>query len=65
MNGLIEKVQGMGVELKDVEVGLIDFRSIREGREVYLCWQLGEEHVTHWHELDTGFAGRQPLEEAE
>jgi hypothetical protein len=62
---LIEKVQGMGIELKDPEAGLIDFRSIREGREVYLCWKLGEEHVSFWHEIEAGFAGRQPLEEAE
>jgi hypothetical protein len=65
VNELIEKVQGMGVELKDVDMGLIDFRAIREGREVYLCWKLGEEHVSHWHELETGFAGRLPLEEGE
>jgi len=65
INELIEKVQGMGIELKDPELGLVDFRSIREGREVYLCWQLGEEHLSFWHEIDTGFAGRQPLEEAE
>ncbi len=64
INELIEKVQGMGIELKDVEAGLIDFRSTREGREVYLCWKLGEDHVSHWHELDSGFAGREPLEEA-
>ena len=62
---LIEKVQGMVIELKDPEAGLIDFRSIREGREVYLCWRLGEEHVSFWHEIEAGFAGRQPLEEAE
>lgn len=65
INELIEKVQGMGVELKDAEAGLIDFRSIRGGREVYLCWKLGEEHLSFWHEIDAGFAGRQPLEEAE
>jgi hypothetical protein len=65
INELIEKVQGMGIELKDPELGLVDFRSIREGREVYLCWQLGEEHLSFWHEIDAGFAGRQPLEEAE
>ena len=65
INELIEKVQGMGIELKDPEQGLIDFRSIREGREVYLCWKLGEERVSHWHEIDAGFAGRQALEEAE
>jgi hypothetical protein len=40
---------------------LVDFRALMEGREVYLCWLLGEEEVTHWHELDAGFAGRQSL----
>jgi hypothetical protein len=65
MNAGIAKVQGMGIEVKDLAIGLIDFRSIREGREVYLCWKLGEEHVSYWHELDTGYAGRQPLEESE
>jgi hypothetical protein len=58
---LVEKVQSMGVELKDMDIGLVDFRTIREGREVYLCWKLGEETVSFWHELDTGYAGRQPL----
>jgi len=65
INGLIEKVQEMGCELKDPDTGLVDFRAERGGREVYLCWKLGEEHVAHWHELDTGFAGRQPLETTE
>jgi hypothetical protein len=61
IGALVEKVQGMGVELKDMDIGLVDFRTVREGREVYLCWKLGEESVTYWHELDTGYAGRQPL----
>jgi hypothetical protein len=61
INSLVDKVQGMGVELKDMEIGLVDFRTIREGREVYLCWKLGEESVSYWHELDTGYAGRKPL----
>jgi hypothetical protein len=61
ISGIVDKVQGMGVELKDMERGLVDFRTMREGREVYLCWKLGEENVSFWHELDTGFAGRQPL----
>jgi hypothetical protein len=64
MNAGIAKIQVMGIEVKDLALGLIDFRSIREGREVYLCWKLGEEHVSYWHELDTGYAGRQPLEES-
>jgi hypothetical protein len=51
----------MGVLLKDVERGLIDFPHWRDGREVYLCWQLGEERIDYWHEIDSGYAGRQPL----
>jgi hypothetical protein len=53
--------QELGVVIKDLERGLLDFPAIREDREVYLCWQSGEEEVGHWHELDTGFAGREPL----
>jgi hypothetical protein len=51
----------LGVEPKNVLEGLVDFPSRREGRIVYLCWKLGEPEVAHWHELDAGFAGRQPL----
>ena len=51
-----------GVELKDPATGLIDFRSRRQGRVVYLCWRLGEPRIDWWHELEAGFAGRQPLE---
>lgn len=62
VRSLIEKVQEMGCELKDIDQGLIDFRAEREGREVYLCWKLGETDIGWWHELDTGFSGRRPLE---
>jgi hypothetical protein len=51
----------LGVELKDAFTGLIDFRCRMDGREVYLCWRLGEPTVAYWHELDAGFAGRQKL----
>ncbi len=57
----IEELEDLGVELKDISRGLIDFRSMMDGREVYLCWLLGEEEVGHWHELDAGFAGRHSL----
>jgi hypothetical protein len=56
----IEELKNLGVELKS-EDGLCDFRSKMDGREVYLCWRLGEPEVKYWHELDTGFAGRRPL----
>ncbi len=47
--------------LKGFEVGLVDFYSLREDRPIFLCWKLGEERITHWHETDSGFAGRQPI----
>jgi len=57
----VEEIQAYGCEVKDVESGLVDFRSFRDDRVVYLCWRLGEPEITTWHELDTGFSGRQPL----
>jgi hypothetical protein len=58
----LEELQAFGCELKDPETGLIDFLSLRDGQEVYLCWKLGEERIEFWHYLHTGFAGRQPLD---
>jgi hypothetical protein len=49
------------IVLRDLDRGLIDFPSLREGREVYLCWIEGEDDVAFWHDLDAGYAGRQPL----
>ncbi len=62
LNSLMGRVQEMGCEVKDIDQGLIDFRTEREGREVYLCWKLGEPQIGWWHELETGFAERRPLE---
>jgi hypothetical protein len=56
----IDELTKLGVELKGPD-GLCDFYSIMDGREVYLCWRLGEPQVMHWHELDAGVAGRKPL----
>lgn len=58
---LIGHLLATGVSLKDINSGLVDFLSQRDGRDVYLCWRYGEESVTYWHELDAGFAGRQSL----
>lgn len=58
---LVQEVQSLGGEVKDLGQGLVDFRTEREDRVVYLCWKLGEDEIKFWHELDTGFAGRQPL----
>ena len=61
LDKLIARINHLDCELKDIERGLVDFPSLREGREVYLCWRLGEPEVAFWHELDAGFGGRQPL----
>ena len=61
LHDYVDEVQSLGVELKDFVRGLVDFPAIIEGREVYLCWQLGEAEVSFWHELDSGFQGRQSL----
>lgn len=61
VRGLIDQVQMHGALVKDIDQGLIDFPALREDREVFLCWKLGESTVSFWHELDGGFAGRRPL----
>ena len=53
----------LGVELKDAGTGLVDFPALMNGRIVYLCWQLGEPQVGHWHDLDAGYSGRKSIEE--
>jgi hypothetical protein len=58
---LMSELDETGAELKGIEDGLIDFPSEREGRVVYLCWRMGEDTISFWHELDAGFPGRQPL----
>jgi hypothetical protein len=58
----IAELEGIGVQLKDFDRGLVDFPSLREGRVVLLCWQLGEgDQLEWWHDMDAGFAGRTPL----
>jgi len=61
LNSLGEQINELGCELKDIDQGLVDFRTEMDGREVYLCWKFGEDRIEWWHELDTGFAGRLPL----
>ena len=55
------EIAGRGIIVQDLGRGLVDFPSYREGRDVYLCWLRGEERISHWHETDAGFGGRQPL----
>ena len=56
------QLQEMGIEIKAAN-GLVDFRAQLGGRTVYLCWRYGEPSVSHWHELETGFSGRQPIDD--
>jgi hypothetical protein len=57
------ELRDLEIVLRDLDRGLLDFPSLRDGREVYLCWQDGEEAIAYWHEPEAGFAGRRPLEE--
>ncbi|MCA9932438.1 MAG: DUF2203 domain-containing protein [Ardenticatenaceae bacterium] len=57
----LAQIRAYGCEVKDLNGGLIDFLAKRDGRDIYLCWRYGEPHITHYHELHTGFAGRRPL----
>lgn len=57
----VDELNELGIEFKDPVKGLVDFPAMMDGREVLLCWHLGEDDVSHWHELDAGFAGRQSL----
>ena len=61
LRNLAQEINDSGIILKDLEQGLVDFPTLWEGREVYLCWLLGESSIQFWHEIDAGFAGRQPL----
>jgi hypothetical protein len=56
-----QELEQLGVELKDYFMGLVDFPSLQDGKEVYLCWRLGEPEVAHWHPLDAGFTGRKKI----
>jgi hypothetical protein len=62
---LIHQIRDLGVLLKDAGKGLCDFPYLRQGKVVYLCWQLGEENIGYWHDIETGFAGREPLDETD
>jgi hypothetical protein len=61
LQSLVDELHQVGAELKDFRLGLVDFVSRHAGRDIYLCWKLGEESIQAWHELDAGFAGRQPI----
>jgi hypothetical protein len=58
---LLDTVAQAGIVLRDIDRGLVDFPALIEGREVYLCWELGEDEVEYWHDLEGGYGGREPL----
>ncbi|MEE2986969.1 MAG: DUF2203 domain-containing protein [Nitrospinota bacterium] len=61
LNNLIKEFESKGCILKGISEGLVDFPSIRDGREVYLCWKAPEERIEYWHDIDAGFAGRRKI----
>jgi hypothetical protein len=62
LDALVHQILDTGVQIKDINIGLLDFSAMRDGHEVYLCWQYGEEDIAYWHELDAGYAGRLPID---
>ena len=59
---LLGALQESGIVIRDIDRGLVDFPALLDGREVYLCWQLGEDGVDYWHDLEAGYGGREPLD---
>lgn len=59
----LAEIDAIGVQVKDLDIGLLDFPCQVEGQIVLLCWKMGEKEITHWHGTDEGFAGRKPIDE--
>lgn len=62
LDKLVHQIQETGALFKDINLGLLDFPALKDGREVYLCWKYGEEDIAFWHEIEAGYAGRQSIE---
>jgi hypothetical protein len=63
INGYLEELTQIGCVFKGFDLGLVDFYGKLEGREIFWCWKQGEERIEHWHDLETGYGGRQPIPE--
>jgi len=63
INACLVELEQVGCEFKGFEEGLVDFHGKLDDREILWCWKMGEDRITHWHEVDAGFAGRQPIPE--
>jgi hypothetical protein len=59
----VSEINATGVQVKDLDIGLLDFPCVVDGQTVLLCWKLGEKAITHWHGLEEGFAGRKPIDD--
>ena len=59
----VAEIDSIGVQVKDIDIGLLDFPCVVEGQIILLCWKLGEKTITHWHGTEEGFAGRKPIDE--
>ncbi len=59
----LAEIDSIGVQVKDIDIGLLDFPCEVEGEVILLCWKLGEDSITHWHGFEEGFAGRKPIDE--
>jgi hypothetical protein len=64
INEYLKELEAIGCVFKGFDAGLVDFYSLRDDRPVFLCWRMGEPRIAHWHELDAGFGGRQPIDGA-
>lgn len=59
----VKTILGMGIQIKDLDHGVIDFLGKRDGRDICLCWRMGEEDIAFWHDMESGFAGRRPIDD--
>jgi hypothetical protein len=63
LDDLVHQILDTGALIKDLDTGLVDFPALRGDKEVYLCWRAGEPRIDYWHEVEAGFAGRQPIDQ--
>ncbi len=62
ISGYLDEIAAIGCLFKGFDAGLVDFYTLREDRLVFLCWRVDEDHITHWHDVESGYAGRQPVD---
>ncbi|HWC15558.1 MAG TPA: DUF2203 domain-containing protein [Terriglobales bacterium] len=61
---VVAEIDATGVQVKDLDMGLLDFPCVIDGKTILLCWKMGEEKIAHWHDLEEGYAGRKPIDES-